>query len=156
MKTVLLTSWSKQPPWLSALSEDLLRKVSFWIPTSIESIESPSKSRSDKSQKISIESEKMLRFLKEDDFLILCDERGKLLDSMKFSRQIESIFMGGKKRLVIIVGGAYGVNNEVQKRADLRLSLAPFTMNHHLALAVVLEQFYRAMTIQKGVKYHNA
>src|SRR5438046_1480657 len=91
-------------------------------------------------KKRSLETEKILRVLKADDLVILCDERGKSWNSIEFAKRIENILGGGKKRLVIVVGGAFGVEDELKKRADLNLSLSGFTMTHQLALAMICEQ----------------
>lgn len=95
------------------------------------------------------------RVLKSDDYVIACDEKGRVLGSKEFARRLESILGGGKKRIVFIIGGAYGLEVDVLNRCDLKLSLSSFTLNHHMALAVIAEQTYRAMTIIKGIKYHN-
>ncbi len=58
--------------------------------------------------------------------------------------------------MIFIIGGAYGVNEEVKKRADLKVSLSAMTMNHIMAQAVSLEQIYRAFTIIKNLPYHNS
>ncbi len=96
-----------------------------------------------------------MKELRDDDFVIACDENGKAFKNIPFAQRFETVLAGGKKRVVFLVGGAYGHAPEVLKRADLTLSLAPFTLNHHLACVVMAEQIYRTLTIIKGVTYHN-
>ncbi|MCC6276939.1 MAG: 23S rRNA (pseudouridine(1915)-N(3))-methyltransferase RlmH [Oligoflexia bacterium] len=143
------------PPWLDQLGQDYKKKISYWIDTNIQYFNSPSHDRDAAQKKIESESEILLDALSQDDFVILCDERGSSLSSEEFAKKLEKILAGGKKRIVLIIGGAYGVNDSVKKRADLKLCLSEFTMTHHLAMAVALEQTYRAMTILKGTSYHN-
>jgi len=146
---------SRLPPWLEQLTLDYKKKISFWIETECIVLNSPSHDRDAQDKKIKSESEIILNYLKPDDFVLLCDEKGQRLDTKAFSKRLERILGGGKKRIIVVIGGAYGVNDEVKKRADLQLCLSEFTITHHLALAVACEQTYRAMTILKGTSYHN-
>lgn len=143
------------PPWLEQLTTDYQKKLSYWIATNSDFLNSPSHDRDASDKKIKEESKLLLNYVKSDDFVILCDERGVSLSSEEYAKKLEKILGGGKKRIVVIVGGAFGVNDEVKQRADLKLCLSEFTMTHHLAMAVAYEQTYRAMTILKGTAYHN-
>lgn len=105
-------------------------------------------------QKQKKESEQIRGKLKSGDVVVLCDESGRSWDSVAFSRDVEKWHARGK-RLVFIVGGAYGVDAELKKSASALLSLSPFTLPHELARTVLLEQVYRALTITSGEKYHH-
>ena len=109
-----------------------------------------------RSKKKSFESQALNQNLLPDDFVIVCDEKGKALSTVNFAGQLEKVLDSGKKRVVFVIGGAYGLESNVLERANLKLSLSPFTVTHHLALAICFEQTYRAMTILRGVPYHNA
>lgn len=100
------------------------------------------------------ESEAILSRLKDDDFVILLDERGKLLDSPALSRQIEQVFPTSKTP-VCIIGGAYGVDDTLTDRADLVWSLSPLVLPHQLVRLVLIEQLYRAQEIAAGHPYHH-
>lgn len=100
------------------------------------------------------ESEAILSRLKDDDFVILLDERGKLLDSPTLSRQIEQVFPTSKAP-VCIIGGAYGVDDTLTDRADLVWSLSPLVLPHQLVRLVLIEQLYRAQEIAAGRPYHH-
>ena len=80
---------------------------------------------------------------------------GRDLTSIEFSKQIEKIETSGKKRTVFIIGGAYGVSENVKMKVNLKISLSKFIMNHLVAEVVVLEQIYRAHTIINRIPYHN-
>ena len=118
-------------------------------------IKSPPHGRDSSAVKIKSESKLILRQLTDSDFVILCDEHGVAYSSLKFAKKIETLFLTGKKRLVFVIGGAYGVGDEVKSRAEMKLKLSDFTLNHYLAFATLQEQVYRAMTIIKGIQYHN-
>jgi len=155
MKLVFASVSGKLPEWLDALSEEYSHRLSQWIKAEAVLLKSPKLSRDEAEAKIRSESEVILNFLEDQDFLVLCDEKGKSYSSLAFSRELEKILNRGAKRIVFLIGGAYGVADEVKARAQMKLSLSSFTLNHHLAMAVLSEQVYRAMTILKGVRYHN-
>ena len=85
------------------------------------------------------ESESILHRLRPDDFVVLLDERGKLLDSPTLSLQFESVFPTGKK-IICIIGGAYGVNDELIARANLGWALSPLGFHHQLVRLILIEQ----------------
>ena len=155
LQIIFVTATSKFPSWLEEINIDYTRKISFWFKTEIKNLNTKSVGRDSKEHKIKIESEKFLKFIEKTDYVVLCDEKGKVLKSIQFAQSLERIFQTGKKRLVFIIGGAYGVTPELKERADLVLSLSSLTFNHHVAFAVLLEQVYRGLTIIKGIKYHN-
>jgi 23S rRNA (pseudouridine1915-N3)-methyltransferase len=155
MKITFVTVSSRLPPWLSELTADYAKRISFWVPSELVVLSSSSHGRDALDRKKNLESETLLSFFKPDDFVVVCDERGKAFDTAAFAKKLENILNGGKKRLMVVVGGAYGVNEGVKDRADLMISLSSFTTTHHMALAIICEQTYRAMTILKNVKYHN-
>jgi 23S rRNA (pseudouridine1915-N3)-methyltransferase len=155
MKLVFVAASSKLPPWLASLSADYGKKISFWLPAETAVLPTPSLGRDAREKKTQIETESFLKFIKADDYVILCDEKGQAMDSIRFAKRVENIMGSGKKRLLVMIGGAYGFGPEVKKRADLQLCLSGLTLSHHLALAVAFEQMYRALTIIKGTAYHN-
>jgi len=99
------------------------------------------------------EGQKILTKVGSDDLLIAWDEKGRQFSSLELADEIEKIFDQGKK-LVMVVGGAFGLSAEVKKRVDYIWSLSALTFTHEMARLLVLEQLYRAMTIIKGVPYH--
>jgi len=100
------------------------------------------------------ESERLLSRIKPDDFVVLLDERGKLLDSPALS----SVLLSSLERsrpVVVIIGGAYGVDGTVHQRADLVWSLSPLVFPHQLVRLLLAEQVYRSQEIAAGHPYHH-
>lgn len=100
------------------------------------------------------ESERLLSRLSDDEYVVLLDERGKLLDSPALSqvllRQLEL-----SKSVVVIIGGAYGVDDRIHQRADVVWSLSPLVFPHQLVRLILVEQLYRSQEIAAGNPYHH-
>lgn len=102
------------------------------------------------------EGEKILQFLKSDDYVVALDEKGLEFTTIELSQKVEKIFMLNKKRIVFIIGGPYGFSEKVFIRADLRLSLSKLTFSHQVVRLLFMEQLYRVFTVIKGEPYHHA
>ena len=87
-------------------------------------------------------------------FVIAMCIEGRLMDSEKLAAEIAAKTVGGCSQMVLLIGGSDGLHEAVKERAQLRLSMSPMTFPHHLARVMVLEQVYRAFTINEGSKYH--
>ena len=100
------------------------------------------------------ESERILSRLRDDDFVVLLDERGKNIDSPALSRLYEDELSHGKQ-IVVIIGGAYGVDDRIHQRADMVWSLSKLVFPHQLVRLILAEQIYRAQEIARGGAYHH-
>lgn len=100
------------------------------------------------------ESERILKHIKPDHFVILLDERGNNLSSPELSALLEEQFTHGQP-VVIIIGGAFGVSSELREQADIVWSLSKLVFPHQLVRLVLTEQLYRAQEIAKGSGYHH-
>ena len=89
------------------------------------------------------------------DQLVLLDEKGKSFSSADFSNFLNQKLLSSTKRLVFVIGGAFGFSEEVYKRADSKISLSKMTFSHQMIRLIFKEQLYRAFTILKGQKYHH-
>lgn len=102
------------------------------------------------------ESELILKLLKTDDILIVLDEKGKQLTSEGLAVLIQQYANKSVKSLVFLIGGAYGVDDSIIKRADYSWSLSKLVFPHQLARLILAEQVYRACTILRHEKYHHS
>mgnify|MGYP000002681292 CR=1 FL=1 len=101
------------------------------------------------------EGELILSKLNLSDEVVLLDDKGKELTSLKMSKWIEKFQIAGCKNLVFIVGGAYGFSQEVYERAQHQLSLSRLTFSHQMVRMIFKEQLYRSYSILKGEPYHH-
>lgn len=98
--------------------------------------------------------EKGLEKLQATDFIVLLDAAGRSFSSEDLARWVEEKQVRSTKQIVFVVGPAEGFSREAKEKANLLLSLSKMTLQHELALVVLLEQLYRAFTILKGEPYH--
>jgi 23S rRNA (pseudouridine1915-N3)-methyltransferase len=155
MKLVLLSIETSKQSWFTEVAGLYQKKISHYMPFEILRLKTKERSRDALDRKIEEEGEVILKSIEPSDYVIVCDEKGQLTDTKAFSKKMISAVESGKKRLVFVIGGAYGTSEAVKKRADWKWSLSPMTFNHFIAQTVALEQMYRALTIWKGVPYHN-
>jgi 23S rRNA (pseudouridine1915-N3)-methyltransferase len=87
--------------------------------------------------------------------LVLLDEKGPQFSSVVFSKKLETWRQGSHKRVVLVIGSAYGFDQKIYNRADDLLGLSSMTLPHQICRLMVLEQIYRACTILRGESYHH-
>jgi 23S rRNA (pseudouridine1915-N3)-methyltransferase len=132
------------------------KRLKHYLPLNLEVMPDIKNAKNLSSQDLKAkEGALILKKLKDDDLLILLDEKGKEYSSLSFSTFIEKQLSAPKKRIVFQLGGAYGFSSEVYERADMKISLSKMTFSHQMIRLFFLEQLYRAMTILKGEPYHN-
>ncbi len=95
------------------------------------------------------------KYLKPNDFLVLLDERGKEVRSVQLAEQFNQWQLSNKGKIIILIAGAFGPDNELRKRANLTLSLSKLTLPHRIVKLLIIEQIYRAFSILNGEKYHH-
>lgn len=101
------------------------------------------------------ESQAILSRIDQREYVILLDERGKLFDSPALSRLLEQQ-IDVSRSVTIIIGGAYGVSEDMMRRADIVWSLSPLVFPHQLVRLLLIEQLYRAQEIAGNHPYHHA
>lgn len=86
-------------------------------------------------------------------FCVLAPE-GKLISSEALAQKLKDVKVSGKSSACFLIGSSFGIAQNLKNMADMKLSMSPMTFPHHLARIMVLEQIYRAESIQAGSKYH--
>ena len=98
------------------------------------------------------ESSAILKALEnERGWVVILDERGENITSVELAKKMSSC----DRKIVMVIGGAFGFTDAVRQRADYLLALSKFTVTHEMARLILVEQLYRACTITAGKKYHH-
>ncbi len=100
------------------------------------------------------EGERLLKQIKDDDYVILLDLAGKEIDSVALSQKIDQVHTFGKSKIDFVIGGSLGLSESVITRADTRWKISVNTFPHQLCRMIVLEQVYRAFKILNHEPYH--
>jgi 23S rRNA (pseudouridine1915-N3)-methyltransferase len=140
---------------LQASIERYFNRIKHFLP--IEVVELPvEKSRQKKSDAaiMHADSEKLLAAIPDRGTTVVLDERGTLLDSLKFSKWIEELTVREPYGIHFVLGGDVGFDDRVRQRADRLLALSPMTLPHQIARLVLIEQIYRACTLMRNITYH--
>ncbi|MBK8142190.1 MAG: 23S rRNA (pseudouridine(1915)-N(3))-methyltransferase RlmH [Chitinophagaceae bacterium] len=101
------------------------------------------------------EGETILEWLSKGDYLVVLDERGKQISSEGLAGFIQARANESIKHIVFLIGGAFGIDERVLKRANYKWSLSQLVFPHQLVRLILAEQVYRACTILKNEKYHH-
>ena len=143
-------------PYIKAGVEEFTRRISKYFKTDWNIIPVPKNagmmSEMDLKKK---EGETILGWLNKDDYLVALDGKGKQLSSEGLADFIQARANESTKQLIFLIGGAYGIDETVLKRADYTWSLSQLTFPHQLVRLILAEQVYRACTIIRNEKYHH-
>ncbi len=101
------------------------------------------------------EGEMVLSKLGPEDYLVLLDEQGREYTSAELSNWLEKRLSASHRRMVFLIGGAFGFSPALYERAQEKIALSKLTFSHQMVRLFFLEQLYRAMTILKNEPYHN-
>jgi 23S rRNA (pseudouridine1915-N3)-methyltransferase len=104
---------------------------------------------------IDTEAKAILEVLKKDDYVILLDEEGTSMTSIALAELMADKMNDSTRRMVFIIGGAFGVNKSIMERANYIWSLSKLTFPHMMVRLILIEQLYRALSILQGGKYHH-
>ncbi len=157
MKIELWTIGKTTETYLQVGIEIYLQRLKHYIP--FEMIVLPEAKNAGKlsSDQLKIkEGDMILHRLREEELLILLDERGKSYTSEAFARFLEQKMQLAGKKMIFVIGGAWGFSPAVYARAHAQVSLSSMTFSHQMARLFFVEQLYRAMTILRNEPYHNA
>ncbi|MEO8590480.1 MAG: 23S rRNA (pseudouridine(1915)-N(3))-methyltransferase RlmH [Flavobacteriales bacterium] len=121
----------------------------------VEQVVLPEAGRGEPAYQQRIEGERILAALKPGERVVVLDERGRPMTSPQFAERLGSWRDQGVRQVAFVVGGAYGLTDEVRQRADLVLALSAMTFPHQLVRVLFAEQLYRAFSILQGSPYHH-
>lgn len=158
MKIKIVTVGKLKEKYLKDGIAEYTKRISRFV--KLEMIEladekTPDKASEIENQKIlETEGERILSKVGERDFVVVLAIEGKTFSSEEFSKQLEQASIKGYSTLTFIIGGSLGLAPVVKNRANLSVSFSRLTLPHQLMRLVLVEQIYRAFTIQQGSPYH--
>ena len=148
----------KEKYFTDAIAEYSKRLTSFCkfniIELNEERIRSNDPNSSQIAEVIAAEGRRIMQKIGAGDYVAAMCIEGKMLSSEELSAALDKIALSGKSTVDFIIGGSYGLSEEVKKRADLRLSMSKMTFPHQMARVILSEQIYRAFEISTNGKYH--
>jgi 23S rRNA (pseudouridine1915-N3)-methyltransferase len=156
MKIQLWSIGKEHEPYIRTGTDDFTRRIARYYPVEWKLIAPPRNAAalSDSELKRK-EGEIILNALTKEDWLVVLDERGKQMGSEGLAELLQARANDSAKQLVFLIGGIYGLDATVLKRADHRWSLSLLTFPHQLVRLILAEQLYRACSILRNEKYHH-
>ena len=156
MKLLFLSVGKPHEPYVNAGIEEFTGRIGKYFPVSWQLIPAPKNAASmSESALKKAEALAILQQLNADDQLVLLDERGQQFNSPGLAQLVQQKANESCKRLVFLIGGAFGVDETITKRANIVWSLSKLVFPHMLVRLILSEQVYRACSILKNEKYHH-
>lgn len=155
--TIIAVGKIKEKYYRDALAEYGKRLGRYCKPeiVEVEDEQTPDKASAAEERQIrEKEAERILKYLKEDAYVVTLEIAGRMLDSVEFAEKIEELGIRGISHIQFIIGGSLGLHEKVCRRADMAVSFSRMTFPHQLMRVILLEQIYRSYRIIHGEPYH--
>lgn len=154
MKLVCIAVGKKHDTTIAAAIDDYTKRLQRYTPL-VWQLVPAAKGKMGIDETKRVEAAVLRANIQDDDYVVLLDEHGTQLRSSDLAGILDELDMQTTKRIVFIIGGAYGVTDELKRRADVLWSLSELTFPHQLVRLLLAEQLYRANTIRRGEPYHH-
>ena len=152
MNIIIIAVGKETPASLKGLQQEYVKRLQPHVEISWKLLQA---SRASDAERARVQESKMISAeLKTNDTIILLDERGKQQTNEEFSRTFEQL-AGKHGRMVIVIGGAFGVDDELRQRADYVWSFSKLVFPHQLIRVMLLEQLYRTFAVLNNHPYHH-
>ncbi|OGL46233.1 MAG: hypothetical protein A2149_03575 [Candidatus Schekmanbacteria bacterium RBG_16_38_11] len=143
-----------KPAYIRDGVNDFIKRINRFSKLEIIEVKSKKYTKNVDVEKVKLEeSIKILKSFKDSSFKIILDSEGEMLDSRAFSNIIKDQLIENGREIDFVIGGTFGLNPLVLKKADRKISLSPMTMNHELVRLFLLEQIYRGFCIIHKIPY---
>lgn len=153
MKLSLLAVGHRQPGWVSEGCAEYLKRMPRELPVSVTEIKPEPRGSKTREQLLSAEKARIRDALAIGCRLVVLDEKGDDLTTLKLARRLE-VWMQDGRDVALLIGGADGLDEEFKQRADDKLRLSSLTLPHGMARLLLCEQLYRAVSVLKNHPYH--
>ncbi len=157
MKITLIAIGKTEDKYLIEGIEKYLNRLKHYINFNLLIIPDVKNTKNlSESQQKNKEAEAIHKQITNSDVVVLMDEKGKKYSSVLFANYLNKQMVGSVQNLVFVIGGPYGFDESIYKRANATISLSDMTFSHQMVRLFFVEQLYRAFTILKNEPYHHA
>lgn len=153
MKLVVVAVGHRQPDWVDAGCAEYLKRMPREMAASVVEIKPEPRGSKTREQLLAAEKTRIREALPGACRLIVLDERGDDLTTLKLARRLEQWMLDGRDA-ALLIGGADGLDEALKQAADERIRLSSLTLPHGLARLLLCEQLYRAASVLKNHPYH--
>jgi 23S rRNA (pseudouridine1915-N3)-methyltransferase len=153
MKLHVLAVGHRQPAWVNEGCAEYLKRMPRELPATVLEIKPEPRGAKTREQLLSAEKGRIRDALPGSYRLVVLDEKGDDLTTLKLAKRLESWMQDGRE-VVLLIGGADGIDEELKQEAAEKLRLSSLTLPHGMARLVLCEQLYRAVTVLKNHPYH--
>ena len=147
----------KEKYWTAAIDEYSKRLKGYCSLDIVELKEARLPDKAGPAEELAVkeaEGEEILKRIKDNQYVITLEVKGKMLSSEKLAEKVESLGIDGHSNVVFVIGGSLGLSAAVSKRANFKLSFSEMTFPHQMMRVILLEQVYRAFKIIRNEAYH--
>lgn len=155
--TVICIGKLKEKYWTAAIDEYSKRLKGYCSLDIIELKEARLPDKAGPAEELAVkeaEGEEILKKIKDNQYVITLEVKGKMLSSEKLAEKIDTLGLEGNSNVVFVIGGSLGLSAAVSKRANFKLSFSEMTFPHQMMRVILLEQVYRAFKINRNEAYH--
>ncbi len=155
--TVICIGKLKEKYWTAAIDEYSKRLKGYCSLDIIELKEARLPDKAGPAEELAVkeaEGEEILKKIKDNQYVITLEVRGKMMSSEKLAEKIETLGIDGQSNVAFVIGGSLGLSAAVSKRANFKLSFSEMTFPHQMMRVILLEQVYRAFKINRNEAYH--
>lgn len=153
MRLTVVAVGHRQPDWVSAGCAEYLKRMPRELPASVVEIKPEPRGSKTREQLLAAEKGRIREAVPAGSRIVVLDERGDDLTTMKLSRRLEAWMLDGRDT-ALLIGGADGLDEELKGLADDSIRLSSLTLPHGMARLLLCEQLYRAVSVLKNHPYH--
>ncbi len=153
MKLNVLAVGHRQPDWVNAGCAEYLKRMPRELPANVIELKPEPRGSKTREQLLAAEKGRIREALPSGSRLVVLDERGDDLTTLKLAKRLEAWMQDGRD-VALLIGGADGIDEELKAAADDKLRLSSLTLPHGMARLLLCEQLYRAVSVLRNHPYH--
>ena len=148
----IITIGKIKESYLQSAINDYLTRLNKYHKTEI--IELKESITDDINKNLKLEAKSINKYIKSNDYVIVCDIEGKSIDTLALSEELNKSLANYTGDIIFIIGSSHGIDNNIKARANLKLSFSKLTFPHQLFRVILLEQIYRVFKVLNNESYH--